>query len=460
MILTIKYLIILYFISMCFMTIFVFRNIKKNPNKYFFNIVQCMYVLIYAVEPFLVHFYMNHHVTLSKSLYWVLEYDSFNIRYFYYFLLFSWIGFFWLQFGNNLKLYKKNENLQIKSKGHTYNVWMLTAIVTLVIGIIAEFFWSYVYGGPIAIIQYASLLRDNVDTGIENPYTLFFRFAGLVRFANIIFVALACYYKRWIPFLFAVISLFFSIIYLLATDGRASFVMHLLSVGLVAYISLRKVSLKLKLKHMIFLPIIGIGTLGFIHNGEFISKILSGGVIHEYATFSFDILGDIRDEFSFTVRNEQAIFAYLRDYPYAFRFPSEVFAGVLGVLPTSFRPKNFEMLGAINTRYWWPHGNQLYIGERPPDLLVTGIYTFNWLGVFVLPFLLGLILCFLDRKRLQMPTLDGNIFFAVLFYPVIRVVTYSNFNNITAGLFSVLLGYILLLICKFFINNFLVFKNK
>ena len=190
-------------------------------------------------------------------------------------------------------------------------------------------------------------------------------------------------------------------------------------------------------------------------NGEFLSNMLTKGLIHEYSTISWDIFGGIRDEFAFTVRNEQAIFRYVTDHPYTFRFPLEIFSGILGIMPTSFRPQNFEMLGTINTRYWWPYNNQIYIGQRPPDLLVTGIYMFNWIGIFVFPFLLGGIIHVLDKKRLEMSILDGNIFFALFFYPVIRIVSYAHFNNVTAGLFKIFLGYILLWTCNFFINKIL-----
>lgn len=433
-----------------FMLISSYKKIKKNPQNRYYNIVQGMYLIIYALVPILVHSYVYTNGTIGHA-YEVLEYDNVGVRRFYYAWIMSIVGYWGLNKGYRFGAQKNTINYQqinpsnslepIESS-HKYRAWIFSATICLIIGFIAELLWTRAYGGMYGILQYASALRSGWDVKIVNNYTMFKRFVPLVQFSNVVFVALTVKYKRIIPFIMSIPSLFLSVMYLLANDGRAPLIMHLFAILWIIFkcggINIGKIKTSK-------LVLIGFGCMVaffLIHNADALtSKFIYK--TDQDAEISFDLFSSVRREFSFTVRSGQSIFYYLEEYPYTFRLPIEILSGILGILPSSFRPETIEKLENVNTLYW-RIGTSNHFGGCPPDIIITGLFTMNFIGVFLLPAFYGFFINYLDKSSVKRTDFDNEVFFALALYPAVRTIAYTNFDGLTLNIFYIFVGYLIL----------------
>lgn len=448
---SVLFLSILYIFSGIFMTVGTVNSFRKHPEKRYFNIARVMYIIIYSLVPATVHYFVYNNGTVGHQ-YEMLEYDSVGLQRFYIAWIMSVIGYAGFVFGNKAVIKKtvrtlnydsKSENIGIKyNSSHSYNAWLFTAFLCLIIGFASQVIWTRAYGGIIGILKYASALRSGWNIGIINNYTVFKRFVPLVQFANIVLLALAVYYKKLFPFLLSIPALILSILYLLANDGRAPLIVHIVALAWVVYKLGGLHRKKIKKTRWILISVGVITALFLMHNSDwFVSQIIPG---RETETeLSFDLLNIIRKEFAFTVRNGQSIFYYLEEHPFSFRLPKELISGILGILPSAFRPESIEKLEILNTSYW-RIGTTGHFGGCPPDIVITGIYTMNIFGVFALPAFYGRFLRFFDKKRQRKQLFDNEVLFALAFYPVVRTIGYTNFDGVMLNIFYVLFGYAVL----------------
>lgn len=408
-----------------------------------------MYIMIYSIIPLLIHTYVFF-VGNYERAYQVIDYSNNGIFYLFCAWIFSLIGFFGFNFGyrNKFSLVEKNidSSKEARKDNNTFyklKTWNITAFSALLIGLTCFVLWTSAYGGVFGVLEYASALRSGYNVGIENSYTVFKRFVPLIQFSNYIFLGILINYKKLYAFIFFAISLFFSVLYLLANDGRAPLVMHFVSLVVIILNLNIGYSKKISLKKAVLFSFV---TLFAIHNVDIInSAVMKDGPLD----LSFDVLGALREEFSFTVRSSQSIFIYLEEFPLTFRLPLEILSGVLGILPSYFRPEWLEKLEMLNTYYWKMNVGTEFYGGKPPDLIIVGIYTMNYFGVLLLPLLYGILIRKLDSLDSKNNNLfEKNIFFAALIYPVIRIVAYTNFDGITLSVFYVFVGYGLLWIAK------------
>lgn len=457
---SVLYLGILYIILGVIMTIYIYQKYSKKKNERFYYVVNYMYILIFSIVPAMTHLYVYNNGNNERK-YAAIDYSSIGISKLYLFLLFSIIGFLGLQLGYNLRTVKNkhtmNEEINNKSNLTSDQVWIVSAFIMLVIGLFTQLLWTRAYGGIIGILSYSSDLRSGKDIGILNPYTVFKRFVPLVQFANVIYFAIWIKTKKISAFLFSMVSLIASIMYLLANDGRAPLIFHLVALISIVFLVKKEKSLlkntKIKKKKMSIVGIFlgAMFTLFAIHNADvFINLVVAG---NKNFKLSWDIFSSIREEFAFTVRDGQAAMLYLEEHPFSFRFLKELISGILGVLPSSFRPESIEKLEIINTTYWVKGAPYIYYGGKPPEVLSTGIYMFNYFGVFILPFILGKIIKKFDGILLDLKGMSKEIFFSVCLYPLIRVVAYANFDGIALSFFYIFLGYLILYFVKKYTKN-------
>lgn len=434
-----SFVLLLIFLYCLLVVFFVSKFILRIRFRkhYFYNVCFGFYIIIYSIVPLLVHLYVYENGNID-SLYEPIIYDSSHAFFFFLTYLFSIIGYFGLTTGYNSGTFNY---IAISGNGYRIKVWLFAAIICLIIGIICLYVWSKVFGGPVGILEYASYIRSGYDVGINNPNTIYKRFVPLVQFANIVFFALYFRERKIIVLPLVIISTIYSLLYLIANDGRAPLAMHFVSIFFLFYFiryNHRFVWSKIKLFQV---SLLSVGILFFINNYDIIFK--NGGL---QSQINFDVLSSLRNEFAWTVRSNQAIFEYLEENPFSFRFPLEIASGFLGILPSSFRPDSLLNLEKINTIWWGnsvPH--QIISGGRPPDLIVTGIYTLNLLGVYFLPFLLGRFLKYLDVKRMKkLNSFENAIFYSLMLYPVLRFIAYSNFDGLLINFFYIILGYLIL----------------
>lgn len=431
--------------------VFLFRNFYRLTSSgkcgILFIVCHFMYIVIYSLVPMLVHYYV-YTEGQSNNYYTPFKYDNDGCFLFYLSFLFAIIGYQGFLKGYFTKMQSKQI---VRSQSYSVSNWFICATISLVIGVFCFYLWTKVFGGPMGFMIYASQIRTGADIGINNPYTVYKRFVPLVQFANTVYWGLFLKKKNIFIGLFFVVSLIFSILYLLANDGRAPFIMHFASLVFLYYMQKKHSALRFSKNTMIKFAVAGCFTLFVTHNYERISVDYFNKDIQIEDEYDFDILSNIREEFSYTVRSNQAIFEYLEDNPMTFRLPIEIASGILGILPSSFRPKSIEKLEKINTEIWdKSRANDEYFGGRPPDLIVTGIYTMNIFGIFLLPFILGYILKRVEIIRNYVTDeFDNNIFYALCLYQAMRVISYTNFDGLMLNWFYILTGYCILKIVSF-----------
>lgn len=444
------FLSVLYAIVGTYLGIYLYMKYKKNygDKNNFYYIYNCMYILIYFVIPATVHFYVYLNGNAEKK-YAAINYSRQGILELYLFLVFAIVGFIAFQLGYKYRfIIRQTRTLQKKRKiiKHYDSTWFILGIVLLILGTVSFFLWVKAYGGIQGVIYYKSDLRSGNNIGITNEYTLFKRFVPLVQFANIVFAALFAKNRKIYFFVLFVITLCESILYLIANDGRAPLVFHLVAIIFVWHASKkhneRKAPVKKNLYKIILMGIGGFVTLFFIHNLDSVINIVSGK--SNNVSISFDLISSVREEFAFTVRNGQAIFLYLEDNPFSFRIFKEILSGILGILPSSFRPLSIDKLEMLNTSYWVKYAPCTYYGGKPPDIITTGIYVFNYIGVFLLPLIFGRIVKKFDLKLSEFDGISKKIFFAACMYPLIRTVAYTNFDGIMLSFFYIMVSYLIL----------------
>lgn len=440
------FLCMIYAIISILMLLYTFSKSKCEEKLKCITLARLMYLLIFGIIPLLVHFHVYTNGVDTDDLL-AFDYSSKGIKQFYLASLFSVVGFWGLNAGYRyiftfgVTRYFDNEHIQINGDGefsyeYPDSVLFVSGVIMFIIGLFSLLLWTKAYGGVKGILEYASAIRSGWDTGIDNSYTVFKRFAPLLQFASLIFFGLWVKRKNIIDLVLFIAAVIFSVYYLLANDGRAPTVVYFVSI-IWLWTKCRDKTKERRSPNYVFVGVLAIVALFAMHNYDTIYSYISKGTELE---LSFDIFESIRSEFSFTVRNIQAVFLALDDNPFMFKLPTEILNGILGILPSSFRPDWIENLEKFNTSYWVMNSSRTYYGGKPPDIITTGIYTMNYLGVFFLPLIYGQILRKLDSYFGIHDGLYANILFANLLYPVVRTIGYANFNGVTLNVFYILAG--------------------
>lgn len=453
---------IIYLFIFAFYLFYTLSKARCEKQLSLITLVRAMWTLIYGLVPFLVHW---HIYTVGKDIskLYVFDYSANGIKQFYMAALFSVIGFFGLNIGYRLKFSKVESANQIsvnkldKRSDYSDTCLMFSAFIMFFIGLAALIIWTSAYGGIRAVLKYASDLRSGNDIGISNPYTVFKRFAPLLQFANVIYFALWKKRKSFICLGMFVASLIFSVYYLLANDGRAPTVVHFVALFWIAVSFRKKTSIRDRKPKYFIICFAVLVALLIMHNYDGIYNYITEG---EQLELSFDIFATIRDEFSFTVRDIQAVFLALEDDPFMFKLPSEILNGIFGILPSSIRPSGLVNLEIFNTSYWVRGTTYTYHGGKPPDIITTGIYTMNYLGIFLLPALYGILLKKLDEYFKRNKGLFSKILFASLLYPAVRTVAYTNFNGLTLNVFYIFLGCLIVWVVNWCAKSFSKSTNR
>ncbi len=450
-------LIMLYGILFIMMFSYSLLKAREEERLSCITLARIMYSVIYGLVPFLVHLYVNNNGTNERYLK-AFDYSSSGMKLFYMMVIFSIVGFIGLNCGYNVRFVFGNSRInriRTDEKGPSTNNYtdktlFISAFIMLAAGMVSLWLWTRAFGGISGILEYASELRSGVDVGIENRYTIFKRFCPLLLFSNIIFWALALKNRSIVSLLLSLFATIFSLAYLMANDGRAPLAMHFVAL-FWTYLSFRKRKSDVERKpNYILIAIIAVIAIFVMHNYDSIYSSISEGSDLE---LSFDILSSVREEFSWTVRNIQAVHLAMEDTNFMFRLPIEIISGICGILPSSLRPDWAVKLGTINTSYWVQGASVTYYGERPTDMITTGIYTMNYLGVFLLPMFYGMIYRKLDEYFLNHDSTFSKILFSVLLYQMIRVFAYSNFDNVCQNLFYIGLGIFIIWVVSKLIPN-------
>ncbi len=410
-------------------------------------IVRIMFLIVYSIVPISTLVAVNNGTLAYKMR--ALDLSENGINELLLMAVFSFIGYLSLEIG-----YRSNFKIVIRRKPMLYSnnqsyfdrVFSSrrlnsAAILMSIISIVALFLWSAGFGGISGVIEYGRVIRSGytVDT-ISNSMGFMKHFVPFGLFSSIIFLALFRTEKRVIYFLEFLVMFVISIIYSVANDGRAPFMMYLVSV-LILWIMTAKNQYTRKNK--IWIVIIVIIAYLLITNMDNILFLLRTGTFGTQQTDS-NVFTFLADEFSFTVRNAQSSQEALKDGE-TFRIFKDLVAALFSLLPSRFTPEGVVKLQTINTQYWM--GDFTYYGGKPTDLMAASLYELWYLGIIVWPFLYGVVVKKLDKYiEILKDTVYGKILFVQLIYQFAKTVGYADLSLIALNVFYLVICHIIVML--------------
>lgn len=438
-------LIVLYSIVGLTVLVATFLNYLRERKLTGILIVRVMFFIIYSVVPISTLIAVNNGSLAYKMR--ALDLSSNGINELLLMSVFSLIGFISLEIGyrTNYKIVVRRKSTYGFSHSHFERDFSSrglnsAAILMSVISIVALFMWSAPFGGISGVVQYGRVIRSGYTIdGISNSMGFMKHFVPFGLFASVIFLALYRTEKRAIYLIEFLVMFAVSVIYSVANDGRAPFVMYLVSLYILWRTTTKNKFVR-KSKLWIIIAVV-IAYLLISNMDNILSLLRTGNYGTEQTDSGFFLF--FADEFSFTVRNAQSCQEALRSGE-TFRIFKDITAACFSLLPSRFTPEGVEKLQTINTKYWM--GNQIYYGGKPTDLMAASLYELWYFGIIIWPFVYGVVVKKLDKyfENLR-DAVYGKILFVQLIYQFAKTVGYADLSLIVLNVFYLMLCHIIVL---------------
>ena len=445
-------LIILYSCSTIFYSLIFIVNVLRERKLNAILIVRLMYLIIYGIVPIITFSHVMHYGTdyFTRTLQTTQE----GMNQLLLFMPMTLIGYIFLELG-----YRRNYVITIgrsvERNGRVYSedaLWKSAVLMAAISGI-ALFMWTYPFGGPVAMFEYGTLIRSGQEiAGISNSFGFMKQFVPLSHFSSIICLALWKTDHRFKYGALFLIELFVSIVYLIANDGRAPFMMYLASLLILIYLMRKDNANRIKPIPIIIIAVVGII---FLENADNITAFFRTGIL-ENTTETRGIFKFLYSEFSWTVRNGQAVQEAAAKGESTFRIGKDILSAVFAILPSRFSPEWIQRLEITNTKMWF--NGMVGYGGKPTDIITTGMYEISYLGVIVIPYFYGVIVKGFDRRFQDMEeSVYSKIIFVQLVYQFAKTVAYADFALVALNMFYIVVGHIL--VCFFNRHNGSLEKN-
>lgn len=418
-------------------------------------IVRIMYFIIYSIVPISTLLaasqgtlaYKLRSLDLSEN--GIIELQTMAV--------FSFFGYIALEMGYRtrfrLKLsptnYRTNAGHIYISRDFTPRRLHSAAIVMSVISIISLLLWASTLGGVIGLLQNGRMVRSGYSVeGATNSLGFMKMFVPFGLFASIVFLGLYRTEKKGLYFFEFVIMFFVSVFYSVANDGRAPFMMYLVSILVLWRMTGKE---EWKKRSRIGLIIVVIIAYVLIANMDNILELLRTGTYGSSETDS-GVISFLADEFSFTVRNAQSSQEALKDGE-TFRIFKDIIGAIFSLVPSRFRPDWVVRLEKVNTQYWV--GSYTYYGGKPTDIMAASLYELWYFGVIIWPFIYGVVVRKLDNYFAKSrETLYGKILFVQLIYQFAKTVAYADLWLIAWNIFYIVLCHIIVMVfCPKTVNS-------
>lgn len=429
---------ILYLINTIVYILIEVRSVRRKKGVSVLFFVRTVYILIYGIVPVIVH---AHFYTAGETV-TTISYTPKGIEQLYYLYVLSVIGYIALNAGYALSRMKgKNGAAQAEERQErpmsagSVRTLMIAATITLAVGFACFYLWSRAYGFPFGIMKYANLLRSG-NVPVPNPWTFLKYFSTAMLFSSFLFFTILLQkdvkVNRGAVFVLFVFSGFWSVVYLLANDGRMSFVYFFLVFVLYQIIYKRNQKKSVFLKIIIWLGVAFVA----MALADWIMVFLRNGQGAQTGAFSLDAAGMLRNELDFTILSGQTALSALEKGLAGGRFFTDVISGFLAFLPSSFRPEGISTLSAYNSAFI-----RAGYGETPTDFISMCVYDMGIAGVFVLSAVFGWLL---RRVENYFAEKRGNGYYDMLFIIaslyLARFVCYADPANFVHATFFLAIG--------------------
>lgn len=433
-------IIFLYAILAIISTVLEIKNIKKNNTLKMINFFKIYYILVYFITPIFCIIYRDTINTYETYNYVSFE-NEYHIKYFYMVLLFSTLGYIFLSIGTKINIFKRKEVKATDQVTKNPNKLLFSTFLIMIIGWVALFLWTYAYGSLTGIFQYASAIRSGY-VKIYNRFTFLKPFCPFVLMSFYLFFIqlLESKDKKSVYKIVLLVGLIFSLIgsyiYIIANDGRMLMLIFFLVI-IIYYMDYKKI--KINIYTIIILLVISILTIILLGKLDTItSHIRLGNEIEKEGTSPAET---IANEFKFTYFNNLNVL-YFRDnnmYTGSTEL-NDIKSTLLSWIPSSLKPSNIINLYDFNTSFY--SGST---GQIPTDMLTAAIYKFDYMGVIILPLIIGILVKALESVFINKESSYSKLIYYLLsIYLGLRVVAYYDLSQILFGSFYIIVTYIII----------------
>lgn len=412
-------------------------------QKYISMYLLCkiMFLIVEVIVPLALHMKFYFDGTLYP---WrvSLDYGSDGIEALLWVAFLVSVGYVFISLGyrNKYKIVIKSKFRRKNSSSSTALKYDLalryTAIILLVLAVISLFMWTKAYGGITQFIMQANAIRSGV-TNVSNQYAFFKHFARIVIICSYMFGVLLVFSKRKrISDIFLlIISVIFSIGFLLASDGRMSAGFYLLSF-IAIYMQSRSVMIdkKIELKTIVKLGLMFFLSLLFMLKMDDCTFFIKNGYWYEGSDAQTNtLISSFIYELSFVVKCDQL--AIMKADQIGLQLINDLGYGFSAWLPSSLVTSSFPRLWTLNTEL-----SGATSGEYPCGIIAQGYYDIRLFGVILLTFLYGVLIKKMDSIKIKTPY--GMTIYAALFYSIIRIISYGMIYDFIQGLFGIFVFFI------------------
>lgn len=439
-------LVVLYFITNIVYILDIYATYRRSRELTMAFFCKAMYLLVEAIVPLI---YVAAYTMFGKTYVLMVRVDfsSEGTTGLMIYWLLTVIGYVALHLGVSAKFRLKVDDKVLRAQPVRtyYNSFALTAAISLVIGLICFFLWTQAYGGIAEFIKVADKVRSGIGS-VNNTIAFFKQPAGLCLVASYAFFTLWCAkWKRWLMLVPLAISVYFSVLFLLATDGRMFAGFYFLTLVIIYIRSWSAQQHKLSGSRMLLLALCLVGMVILMMEMNDITAFIRTGKWPKKLIKEESMLDTFIKEFMFIIRSGQH--AVMNSDKIGVRFFEDLLAGIFAWLPTSLKPFKTELLWAINTQFLNPFGN----GTIPFDIITQGYYDLRLVGVFLFPFCFGLLVRWADEKCDNSPY--GIFLFAALFYRMSRAIPYGEMYDFVLGIFPLSVFCVIYWVMKLFLTQ-------
>lgn len=415
----------------------IIKNIKKNHSISIMSLCRIMYVAILVIIPIITYVAYLRGVSVST-----LRYDSKYIWTFYIIALFTIIAYCFLNLGYKFKQPQHHAQGDIGKWGFIILISLL-----MILSIVSLFLWAKGFGGIHQLIQMANSIRAGFISSSSN--TAFFKhfvptamIVSLLAF-QYLFIAKKSisYLEKIYVFVLFVLSVFVSLIYILANDGRMLAGVYIA----LFFLAIIKNDYEIKNKRfssigfkVVFLSILA---MILILNADPIFRAIRGEEMTSSVAATNDgLFSSLIQEFAFTLSSiQQALIAKTKGIA-KLMIGNDLINGLFAWLPTSIKPVVLQDVWDYNTMLLNTGG----YGQAPTTIVSQSVYDLGFIGIFVIPFIYGLIVKKVEKSLdADKNNLFANTLYLVLGFYLAKGLPYFSCYNIMMNVFFIVVAWFL-----------------
>lgn len=397
------------------------RRIIMNRTMGISSLVGFMFIFIYGIVPLVtILSYFLSEISISTN-YYQYDYTSSGLL-----QTIIWQGFGIFSYIVVRFITKQNHFNKESYQPNDCAILEATTLVSLLIGIMSLYLWSKAYGGIFNLIEIASIVRSSMST-VYNSLAFFKHPARIVLIASYSsLILLKQGYKRILNSVVFALSFVYSLLFLLANDGRLSLALYFVVLIFILFDVM--VERNFSRKKMRMLCIIAIAGFTFLMNADNITYYVAHGQLRPSATTSS--LDFFVNECAYILISGQKAVEHMTTFNLL--IIDDILCGLQAWLPTSLK-----VFPAVNI---WDYNTTLatngFNGQFPCDFISTSLYDLSFIGPLVFSVFWGGVLKKAEKIR-QSKSLFSTLCFYSLFSCFFRLVSYCQLYDLVLGIFSI-----------------------